>query len=78
VLPENFNWTAGHSHDSDPPLTMRAPCHFVFLVECLDIAERSLQRRCRGGFTTSGETAACRQILPGRLRVVNHKKAKVS
>ena len=33
--------------------------------------------RCGGGFTTMGETAARRQILPGYLRVINHKEAKV-
>jgi hypothetical protein len=47
-------------------------------MQCPDIVERSLEWRCRGSFTMMGETAACRQILPGRLRLVNHKKAKVS
>jgi hypothetical protein len=29
------------------------------------------------GFTTMGETAVRRQILPGYLRIINHKEAKV-
>ena len=38
--------------------------------------DSSEARRC-GGFTTMGETAVRRQILPGCLRVINHKEAKV-
>jgi hypothetical protein len=57
---------------------MRAPCHLAFLAQFLDIAECSLEPRYRGRFTTMGETAVYRQILPGRLRVINHKKAKVA
>jgi hypothetical protein len=56
---------------------MRTACHVELLLQYLDIAECLLERRCRGGFTMMGETAAHRQILPGRLRVVNHKKAMV-
>src|SRR4030081_2653180 len=67
-----------HSHDGDPGLTMRGSCHVAFPRQCLDISGCSLEAWCRGGFTMKGETAARRQILPGRLRVINHKKAKVS
>src|SRR5215207_593314 len=66
-----------HSHDCDPVLTMRGSCHVGLPGQCLDIAERSLERRCCGDFTTMGETAARRQILPGYLRIINHKEAKV-
>src|SRR5215212_10088103 len=66
-----------HSHDGDPQLTMRGSCHVGLSGQCLDIAERSLKPQCRGGFITMGETAARRQILPGYLRIINHKEAKV-
>src|SRR6185312_11062135 len=46
-----------HSHDGGLRLTMRASCHVAFLKQCLDIAECSLEARCRGGFTKMGETA---------------------
>src|SRR5215208_3015421 len=66
-----------HSHDGGPLLTMRGSCHVGLPGQCLDIAERLPERRCRGGFTRMGETAARRQILPGYLRIINHKEAKV-
>jgi len=56
---------------------MRAACHLVSSLQCLDIAKCLLEPGCCCGFTMMGETAARRQILPGRLRVINHKKAKV-
>jgi hypothetical protein len=56
---------------------MRAACQLALLQQSIDIAECLPARQHRCGFTMMGETAAHRQILPGCLRVINHKKAKV-
>ena len=48
-----------------------------FRGNALILLNDSPEPRCRGGFTTMGETAARRQILPGYLRIINHKEAKV-
>src|SRR6185312_5136761 len=56
---------------------MRGSCHLGIPGQCLDIADGSPERRCCGDFTTMGETAVRRQILPGYLRIINHKEAKV-
>jgi hypothetical protein len=47
-------------------------------MQCIDMSGCSLKTWRGKGFTTMGETAVPRQILPGRLRVINHKKAKLA
>src|SRR6185312_12920059 len=60
-----------------PTPSMRAPCQTVLAVEFADFVELNLRRVMRRVVTSGIETAASRQILPGRLRRVNHKRAKV-
>ena len=48
-----------------------------FVQQCLDITEILLESGCGCRLAATGETAAWRQILPGRLRVINHKRAKL-
>ncbi|MGY4311462.1 hypothetical protein [Bradyrhizobium sp. JR3.5] len=76
MLPSNFNSRiARHSHDGDPPLTMRAACHFVLLGQCIDIFIEIVGLPFGSGSPGRAKLPCGGQKLPGRLRTVNHKTA---
>jgi hypothetical protein len=61
---------------SDPQTAMRAPCHVVPDDNLLNLLSKI---RAPGNVTVTGKgkTGALRQILPGRLRRINHKSANL-